>query len=185
MPPRGASVAIVQDTDIPSTIRIVTGKSNPGDDFGRPAPLGSRPRTFPLNKTRTSERIEVSLLAFVVVGRVIRISGLVRLHRPDLRIVRAPDLVVPPVDGPPLVAIGTHVLPNGDLSWVAWDFARPQAVLVTYPGRVDRLDLAYRSGGRLELIAPGPWVFDFRIPCRRMVWGAKEPAVSRRGRLDA
>lgn len=135
-------------------------------EIWRPAPLGSRPWAFPLNKTETNERMEISLLAFVVVGKLVRISGLVRLQRSDLRLAHAPELAVCPLDGPPLAALGTHVRPNGNnLTWVSWDFARPAAVLVTYEARVDRLDLA--AGARTELTGHGPWVFNFQLPCPR------------------
>jgi hypothetical protein len=138
---------------------------NVSSEIWRPAPLGSRPWAFPLNKTKTNERMEITLLAFVVVGTLVRISGLIRL-RSDLRLAHAPELAVCPVDGPPLAATGAHVRPNGnDLTWVSWDFARPDAVLVAYEARVDRLELA--AGARTGLTGRGPWVFNFQLPGRR------------------
>lgn len=135
-------------------------------ELGRWAPLGSRPWAFPLNRTRTSERVEISLLALVVVDGLVRISGLVRVGRPDLRLAHAPELLMSQLDAPPMTARGTHVVPTGELTWVSWDFERPPAVLVAYRGQVDRLELA-RGGGRGELTIHGPWVFEFDVPSQR------------------
>jgi len=135
------------------------------EGFGRPAPVGSSPWAFALNRRAIADEVEISLLTFTAVGGVVRVSGLVRSRRPDLRLSRVPDLAVQPLDGPQLTQIGAHVLPHGDLTWVSWVFERPATVLVAYEGRIERLDLAYRSGRRSEVASNGPWVFRFRLEC--------------------
>ena len=137
-------------------------------DPGSPAPFGSRPWAFPVNVTTTTDHMEITLLAFVVVDGLVRISGLVHLRRPDLRLARAPELAMAPVAGHSLTPVGTHVLPHGDLTWVSWDFERPAEVLVAYRGHVDRLVVGDRSGPRGEVDVRGPWTFGFRLSWRRI-----------------
>jgi hypothetical protein len=153
------------------------------EDLGRPAPLGSIPWAFALNKTCAIAGVEISLLAFTVVGGAVRISGLVRLLRPDLLLSHVPDLAVSSLKGRGLTPIGAHVLPHGTVAWVSWIFERPEAMFVTYEGRIERVDLAYRAGGRSEVPSDGPWVFRFRVPCRvdsRRRLGVTADCIARR-----
>ena len=127
-----------------------------------PEAPGSLPWTFALNRTATNVDAAVTLLALTVVGGVARISGLVRLRRSDLRLARVPDLAIAPSGGPRLILIGGHLLPQGDLTWVSWVFARPREVLAPYAGDIPRLDLGSKDG-RHEVAILGPWEFNFHL----------------------
>jgi hypothetical protein len=149
----------------------------PWDATGEPRAL--TPWAFALNRTATTDDATVTLLAFNVVGGLVRVSGLVCFRRPDTRLARMPTLVVSPHNQPWLSPIGAHLLPQGDLAWVAWIFERPEVVLGAYSAQIDHLDLAYRTAGHGELVSPGPWVFHFRLQGRP---GSSQRRREERGR---
>jgi hypothetical protein len=133
-----------------------------------PAPATTRSWAFAVNSTADSSNIEITLFAFVVVGDLVRVTGLVHVrNRPDVRLASVPDLALTTADGSSLACLSGHVLPHGAMAWVSWLFRRPANVLTEYEGRVDRVDLDHHTGGR----APRPrqpqrgtWVFRFSLP---------------------
>lgn len=138
----------------------------------------SAPWAFALNQSATCGDVEVTLLSLVVVDGLVRVSGIVRVHRRrDVRLASIPDLAVRPLDGPPLSPVAAHVLPHGSVAaahvlpqgsvvWVTWMFDRPPRVLTEYAASIERIDLAYRAGGAVAEGANGPWRFEFRLPGR-------------------
>jgi hypothetical protein len=47
---------------------------------------------------------------------------------------------------------------------VSWLFRRPPGASGDYVGRIDRVDVDYRAGGRPPLPQLGPWLFRFQLP---------------------
>lgn len=135
-------------------------------DLGRLGPLGTTaPWAFAVNETAASHDVQITLLSFAVVGDIVRVSGLVRVpNRHDLRLSAVPDLVICPLDGPALVLVAAHVLPQGRMTWVSWVYERPRQVLVPYEARIEQVGLLYQVGGRFQEKPQGPWVFRFRLP---------------------
>ena len=128
----------------------------------------TRSWAFAVNSTVDSSNIEITLFSFVVVGNLVRLTGLVHVrNRPDVRLASVPDLALSTADGSSLACLSGHVLPHGAMAWVSWLFRRPANVLTDYEGRIDRVDLDHHTGGR----APRPrqpqrgtWVFRFSLP---------------------
>jgi hypothetical protein len=131
-----------------------------------PRPL--RSWAFAVNSTVDCSNIEITLLSFVVVGTLARVTGLVRVrNRPDVRLASVPELSLTTVDGSPLALLSAHVLPQGAMAWVSWLYQRPPEVLNEYEGRIDRVDLEHHTGGRVPRPRQpqrGAWVFRFRLP---------------------
>ena len=123
---------------------------------------------FAVNCAADCNDIEITLLSFVVVADVVRVTGLVRVrNRPNVRLASVPALSLAAADQSPLVPLSAHVLPQGDLAWVSWLYKRPPGVPGEYEGRIGRVDLNHDSGGRLpEPRQPqhGAWVFRFSLP---------------------
>jgi hypothetical protein len=72
------------------------------------------PWAFPINQTARAHDIEINLLSFTLVGEFSRLTGLVRLSAPtDVRLASVPALSISGPDGPPLVPVSAHVLPQG------------------------------------------------------------------------
>jgi hypothetical protein len=131
-----------------------------------PSPLKSW--AFAINSTVVASDIAITLLSFTVVGELVRVTGLVAIRsRPNVRLATVPDLSLSTEDGTRLVPLSAHLLPHGDLAWVAWLFRRPKSVLNDYEGRVERVELALHTGGqspRPRQPQPGTWVFRFTLP---------------------
>lgn len=134
--------------------------------LGRPAPFGeTAPWAFSVNETAASHDVQITLLSFAVVGDIVRVSGLVRVpNRRDVRLSAVPDLVISPLDGPALVLVAAHVLPQGRMTWVSWVYERPKHVLAPYEARIEQVGLLYQVGGHFQEKPHGPWVFRFRLP---------------------
>jgi len=131
-----------------------------------PAPV--RSWAFAINSTVECSDVEITLLSFVVVGTLVRVTGLVRVRkRPDVRLASVPELSLTIVDGPPLVFLSAHVLPHGAMAWVSWLYQRPAHVLNEYEGRIDRVSLDQHARGRdpqPRQPQHGAWVFRFQLP---------------------
>lgn len=131
-----------------------------------PPPVGSW--AFAINSTADCSEIEITLLSFVVVGALVRVTGLVRIrNRPNVRLASVPDLSLATVDGSPLAVLSAHVLPHAGLAWVSWLYQRPPHVLADYEGRIERVDLDHHTGGQTPKPRQpqrGAWVFHFRLP---------------------
>ena len=122
------------------------------------------PWAFPINQTARAHDIEINLLSFTLVGEFSRLTGLVRLSAPtDVRLASVPALSISGPDGPPLVPVSAHVLPQGALAWVSWLFRSPEVGTTTYEARIERVDLAYQIGKRPTAAFTGPWVFRFEL----------------------
>lgn len=135
---------------------------SPGDPVGRSE---GTPWAFPVNQTASGDDIEITLFNFVLVGEFARLTGLVRTTTAqDVRLASVPALTMSSADGPPLVPVSAHVLPQGSLSWVSWLFRRPSDGTVSYEARIERVDLAYQIGKRPPASFMGPWVFRFDVP---------------------
>lgn len=123
------------------------------------------PRAFALNETAQCEGIEITLCSFVLVDELARVTGVVRVRsRPDVRLGSVPSLVVSNAHGTTLDPLAAHVMPHGGLSWVSWLFRLPPGSTGEYEGRIDRVDVDYRAGGRPPMPQLGPWLFRFRVP---------------------
>jgi hypothetical protein len=123
------------------------------------------PRAFALNETAGCEGIEITLCSFVVVDDLARVTGVVRVRsRPDVRLGSVPSLVVSSGRGAPLDPLAAHVMLHGGMSWVSWLFRHPSGSSGEYEGRIDRVDVDYRAGGRPPMPQLGPWLFRFRVP---------------------
>jgi len=135
-------------------------------DVGRPAaPAETAPWAFAVNETAASRDVQITLLSFAVVGDIVRVSGLVRApNRHAVRLSGVPDLVLAPRDGPALVLVAAHVLPQGRMTWVSWVYERPSHVFVPYEARIERVGLLNQVGGHFQENPQGPWVFRFRLP---------------------
>jgi hypothetical protein len=142
-------------------------------------PASVRSWAFAINTTVDCADIAITLLSIVVVGKLVRVTGLVAIrNRPNVRLATVPDLSMAIVDGSPLVPLSAHVLPHGDMAWVSWFYQRPAHVLTEYEGRIDRVDLNHHTGGqasRTRQPQRGTWVFRFALP----------PAVGASGMLAA
>lgn len=158
---------------------IIRGVEEPFARFDEsPAPLVDtvagppvapvRSWAFAVNSTVDSNDIEITLLSFVVVGDLVRVTGLVRVrNRPDVRLGSVPDLSLVTADGSSLTCLSGHVLPHGALAWVSWLYRRPGHVLTEYAGRIDRVDLDHHTGGRVPRPRQpqhGAWAFQFTLP---------------------
>jgi hypothetical protein len=123
---------------------------------------------FAVNSTVDCSDIEITLLSFVVVGKLVRVSGLVRIrNRPNVRLASVPELSLTVVDGSPLALLSAHVLPYGAIAWVSWFYQRPPHVLTEYEGRIGRVDLDHHTGGQVAQPRQpqrGAWVFRFSLP---------------------
>jgi hypothetical protein len=133
-----------------------------------PAASLARSWAFAVNRTVVSENIEISLFSFVVVGDLVRVTGLITVrNRPDVRLASVPDLRLTTADGSSLAGLSGHVLPHGAMAWVSWLFRRPANVLAEYEGRIERVDLDHHTGGgvpRPRQPQRGAWVFRFTLP---------------------
>lgn len=142
-----------------------------------PGPLGQVAEQFPppvrswafaVNRSVDFNGIEITLLSFVVVGELARVTGLVRIrNRPNVRLASVPELSLATADGLPLAPLSAHVLPQGAMAWVSWLYQRPPHVLNEYEGRINRVDLDHHVGGRVPRpYQPqhGVWVFRFQLP---------------------
>lgn len=142
-----------------------------------PGPLGQvaeqlptpvRSWAFAVNTTVECSDIEITLLSFVVVGELARVSGLVRIrNRPDVRLASVPELSLATVDGSPLAPLSAHVLPHGDMAWVSWLYKRPPHVVNAYEGHIDLVNLDQHARGRdprPQQPQHGAWVFRFQLP---------------------
>jgi hypothetical protein len=131
-------------------------------------PASVRSWAFAVNSTVDCSDIEITLLSFVVVGSLVRVTGLVAIRsRPNVRLATVPELSLAIVDGPALVPLSAHLLPHTDMAWVSWLFKRPEHVLNEYAGRIERVDLNQHTGGgapRPRQPQPGTWVFRFSLP---------------------
>jgi hypothetical protein len=131
-------------------------------------PASVRSWAFAINSTVDSSDIAITLLSFIVVGKLVRVTGLVAIRsRPNVRLATVPELSLAIVDGLPLVPVSAHLLPHADMAWVSWLFQRPEHVLNEYEGRIERVDLVqHTSGGapRPRQPQPGTWVFRFSLP---------------------
>ena len=131
-------------------------------------PALTRSWAFAVNSTVDSSNIEITLFSFVVVGNLVRLTGLVHVrNRPDVRLASVPDLSLTTADGSSLACLSGHVLPHGAMAWVSWLFRRPANVLTEYEGRIDRVDLDHHTGGRVPRPRQpqrGTWVFHFTLP---------------------
>lgn len=122
------------------------------------------PWTFPVNQTASGHDIEITLLSFTLVEEFARLTGLVRLSAPtDVRLATVPALSLVGADGPPLVPVSAHVLPQGALAWVSWLFRSPAVGTTSFEARIERVDLAYQIGKRPTAAFTGPWVFHFDL----------------------
>lgn len=121
---------------------------------------------FAINETATCEALEVTLLTLVVVDKIVRVSGLIRIGgRVDVGLCNVPTLSLSTLDGAPLRLVGAHLLPQGPAAvWVSWVYQRPAHVFDTYEARIDRIDIANRRGRHPPEAVAGPWVFAFRMP---------------------
>jgi hypothetical protein len=132
------------------------------------APTPARSWAFAVNCTADVSDIEITLLSFVVVADLVRVTGLVRVrNRPNVRLASVPDLALATTDGVPLAALTAHVMPYGAMAWVSWLYRRPPEVLTDYEGRIGRVDLSHDGGGRLPQPRQpqlGAWVFHFALP---------------------
>ena len=141
------------------------GPLEPGADTPLPSVLSW---AFAINTTVDSSDIAVTLLSFIVVGQLVRVTGLVAIRSgPNVRLATVPELSLAIVDGPSLVPLSAHLLPHADMAWVSWLFKRPEHVLNEYEGRIERVDLVQHTGGgapRPRQPQPGEWVFRFRLP---------------------
>jgi hypothetical protein len=131
-------------------------------------PASVRSWAFAINSTVDSRDIAITLLSFIVVGKLVRVTGLVAIRsRPNVRLATVPELSLAIVDGLPLVPVSAHLLPHADMARVSWLFQRPEHVLNEYEGRVERVDLGQHTGGgapRPRQPQPGTWVFRFSLP---------------------
>lgn len=122
------------------------------------------PWAFPVNRTATGHDIEITLLSFTLVEEFARLTGLVRLSAPtDVRLATVPALSLVGADGPPLVPVSAHVLPQGALAWVSWLFRSPAIGTTSFEARIERVDLAYQIGKRPPAAFTGPWAFQFDV----------------------
>jgi len=128
----------------------------------------ARSWAFAVNSTVDCSDIEITLLAFVVVEKLVRVTGLVRIRsRPNVRLASVPELSLATVDGSPLAFLSAHVLPHGAMAWVSWLYQRPPHVLNAYEGRIDRVELVHHTGGQVprpHQPQHGAWVFRFQLP---------------------
>jgi hypothetical protein len=131
-------------------------------------PTPARSWAFAVNTTVYCSDIEITLLSFVVVGELARVTGLIRIrNRPDVRLASVPELSLTIVDGSPLAFLSAHVLPHGAMAWVSWLYQRPPQVLNEYEGRIDRVSLDQHARGRdpqPRQPQHGTWVFRFQLP---------------------
>lgn len=133
-----------------------------GDTVPRPV---VQPWAFPVNQTTRIHDIEITLLSFIEVGEFSRLTGLVRTSTPqEVRLASVPALSISSADGPPLVPVSAHVLPQGSNAWVSWLFRCPSEPTSAYEARIERVDLAYQIGKRPSASFSGPWVFRFELP---------------------
>ena len=133
-----------------------------GDTAPRPV---VQPWAFPVNQTTRIHDIEITLLSFIEVGEFTRLTGLVRTSTPqEVRLSSVPALSISTSDGPPLVPVSAHLLPQGPLAWVSWLFRCPTEPTAAYEARIERVDLAYQIGKRASASFTGPWVFRFELP---------------------
>lgn len=124
----------------------------------------TEPWAFPVNQTASGHDIEITLLSFTLVGEFARLTGLVRLSAPtDVRLATVPALSLVGADGPPLVPVSAHVLPQGALAWVSWLFRSPSVGTTSFDARIERVDLAYQIGKRPTAAFSGPWAFHFAL----------------------
>jgi hypothetical protein len=141
------------------------GPLEPGADA---PPTSVRSWAFAINSTVDCSDIAITLLSFIVVGKLVRVTGLVAIRsRPNVRLASVPELALAIVDGSPLVPVSAHLLPHDDLAWVSWLFKRPEHVLVEYEGRVERVELGLHTSGlsaRPRQPQHGTWVFRFALP---------------------
>jgi hypothetical protein len=149
-------------------------------DMNLPAvPARTAPWAFAVNETAASHDVQITLLSFAVVGDIVRVSGLVRVpNSRDVRLSAVPDLVISPLDGPSLVLVAAHVLPQGRMTWVSWVYERPTDLLVPFEARIEQIGLLYQVGGHFQEQPQGPWLFRFRLP------PPSEPAPSGTSRPD-
>lgn len=140
-------------------------QAGPIELSGSEPPAPTPPRAFALNETARCEGIEITLCSFVVVDELARVTGVVRVQsRPDVRLGSVPSLVISYGLGTALDPLAAHVMPHGGMSWVSWLFRHPSGSSGEYEGRIDRVDVDYRAGGRPPLPQLGPWLFRFRLP---------------------
>lgn len=140
----------------------------PLGQIAEPLPAPARSWAFAVNTTVDCSDIEITLLSFVVVGELARVTGLVRIrNRPDVRLASVPELSLQIVDGSPLAPLSAHVLPHGDLAWVSWLYQRPPHVFNEYEGHIDVVNLDQHARGRVPRPHEpqrGAWVFRFQLP---------------------
>jgi hypothetical protein len=137
------------------------GPLEPGQDEPR---FVASPRAFAVNETARCEGIEITLCSFVIVDELARVTGLVRVQgRPDVRLGSIPALAVSSGSGQALDPVAAHVMPHGGMAWVSWLFRHPPGTAGEYEGRIDRVDVDYRAGGRPPIPQLGPWLFRFRL----------------------
>ncbi len=128
-------------------------------------PLG--PWSFPINQLGRAGSLELSLLSMSVVDSIIRVAAVACVrHRPDLRIERLPGLLLQPLDGAPLTAVSSHLLPHAGAAWIEWLYVRPARLPLAYAAEVEQIEMAYRAGGRADAERVGPLRFEFKISGR-------------------
>jgi hypothetical protein len=147
---------------------IVQESSGPLGQGARQVPPPVRSWAFAVNSTVECAGIEITLLSFVVVADLARVTGLVHVrNRPDVRLASVPELSLTIVDGSPLAFLSANVLPHGAMAWVSWLYQRPPHVLNEYEGRIDRVSLDQHARGRdpqPRQPQHGAWVFRFQLP---------------------
>ena len=123
------------------------------------------PWAFALNQSASRAEVEVTLLTLVVVGELVRVSGLIRIgRRVDVVLAGVPALFMTTADGLPLAQASAHLLPLGPgNAWVSWVLQRPATVAVEYVARIERLELVHPRGRWPAEAVAGPWAFAFTL----------------------
>jgi hypothetical protein len=120
------------------------------------------PWALAINDSTATSDANITLLSSTLCEDVLRLSGLIALHHPDLHLAHVPELELRPFRGAALRLLGSHLLPSRDRLWTTWFFERPEHVAGRYVATVASLDLA-RAGARLATVVPGAWRFGFEL----------------------
>jgi hypothetical protein len=146
------------------------------DDAETPPFDAGRPWASVLDATAEHEDVIVSLLTFVVVDDLMRITGVVRVRgRDDVRVVAIPALELSLPDGIALRLLDARVQPHGRVSWVSWTYERPEVIPARVDARIERIELEHRIGGSARAAVTGPWELSSQVRPPVPVDGAVHP----------
>ena len=121
------------------------------------------PWAVAINQHAATADVEISLVACTVLADILRVSGIVVVHRPSMQLAHVPTLFLSRTDRELLPSVNSLLLPYRDVSWTSWFFTFRDRVAGRYGATIRTLEVSPQFG-RDRTVIDGPWRFAFDLP---------------------